>query len=243
MEKPGPKAVVWVLSNPNRFRSQPWFGIAVAWRDLQAKSTACANPARAQPKRGLRDAEPADRQARSLRYPLKAARCPTLRDLTACDGSDPPFGQCPPSGIGQGSLPANRANLILVGRTGTGKTVSAIACGGAVLHHAKRIGCSNAVDLVRLLEPEKPQGKAGNQPKQRTQCGAVIRDALGWLASPASGIPGFGGQTVPRTLRHSASIHLISQLYQKTSRLVIAPFLSWCGGRTHAAIFSCLERV
>lgn len=110
----------------------------------------------------------------------------------------------------------------------------------------------------RRSGPSSGAGKTSRQSRQSAQAAhPVWRGHSRWvglagipglwhsrpLAFPASGIPGFGGQTVPRTLRHSASIHLISQLYQKTSRLVIAPFLTGCGGRTHAAIFSCLERV
>ena len=42
-------------------------------------------------------------------------------------------------------------------------------------------------------------------------------------------VPCVGGQTVPRTLCCSASIHLISQLYEKTS-LIITTNLSFAEG-------------
>ena len=148
----------------------------------------------------LLDAEQADRQARSLRYQLKAARFPIHRDLTGFDWSETPLDAARIQELAKGHYLETAHNLILIGGTRTGKTHLAIALGVAAIHHGKRIRFYNAVDLVNLLEREKAQGKAGNLAKQLTQIDAVILpsrglqanhcwavDELGYLPFPASG--------------------------------------------------------
>ena len=160
----------------------------------------------------LLDGEQADRQARSLRYQLKAARFPIHRDLTGFDWGETPLDGARIQELAKGHYLETAHNLILVGGTGTGKTHLAIALGVAAIHHGKRIRFYNAVDLVNLLEREKAQGKAGNLAKQLTQIDAVILDELGYLPFPASG--------------GALLFHLISQLYEKTS-LIITTNLSF----------------
>ncbi|WP_199065460.1 IS21-like element helper ATPase IstB, partial [Chitinimonas sp. BJB300] len=160
----------------------------------------------------LIEAELADRQARSLRYQLKAARFPIHRDLTGIDWSETSL---PPAQIEQLASAAfmeSAHNLILVGGTGTGKTHLATALGVAAIHQGKRVRFYNAVDLVNQLEREKQQGRAGSLAKQLIQIDAVILDELGYLPFPASG--------------GALLFHLISQLYEKTS-LIITTNLSF----------------
>ena len=135
----------------------------------------------------LLDGEQADRQARSLRFQLKAATFPIHRDLTGFDWSETPLDAARIQELAKGHFLETAHNLILVGGTGTGKTHLAIALGVAAIHHGKRIRFYNAVDLVNLLEREKAQGKAGNLAKQLTQIDAVILDELGYLPFPAYG--------------------------------------------------------
>ena len=160
----------------------------------------------------LLDAEQADRQARSLRYQLKAARFPIHCDLTGFDWGETPLDGARIQELAKSHYLETARNLILVGGTGTGKTHLAIALGVAAIHHGKRIRFYNTVDLVNLLEREKAQGKAGNLAKQLTQIDAVILDELGYLPFPASG--------------GALLFHLISQLYEKTS-LIITTNLSF----------------
>ena len=160
----------------------------------------------------LIEAEQADRQARSLRYQLKAARFPIHRDLAGFNWQETPLPRAQIEQLASAGFMHTAHNLILVGGTGTGKTHLATALGVAAIHAGKRVRFYNAVDLVNQLEKEKQQGKAGNLAKQLAQIDAVILDELGYLPFPASG--------------GALLFHLISQLYEKTS-LIITTNLSF----------------
>ena len=196
----------------SRLKSLQLFGMAIAWRELQAEAPRNKTLSLEALLLRLLDGEQADRQARSLRYQLKAARFPIHRDLTGFDWGETPLDGARIQELAKGHYLETAHNLILVGGTGTGKTHLAIALGVAAIHHGKRIRFYNAVDLVNLLEREKAQGKAGNLAKQLTQIDAVILDELGYLPFPASG--------------GALLFHLISQLYEKTS-LIITTNLSF----------------
>jgi len=187
------------------------YGMASGWLELQAEASR-------QPSRPevwldrLIEAEQADRQVRSLRYQLKAARFPIHRDLTSFEWKESPLDQGQIQQLASSAFMDSAHNLILVGGTGTGKTHLATALGVAAIHQGKRVRFYNAVDLVNELEREKQQGKAGNLAKQLIHIDAVILDELGYLPFPDSG--------------GALLFHLISQLYEKTS-LIITTNLSF----------------
>ena len=165
----------------------------------------------------LIEAELADRQVRSLRYQLKAARFPVHRDLTGIEWAETPLPQAQIEQLATAAFMTTAHNLILVGGTGTGKTHVATALGVAAIHQGKRVRFYNAVDLVNQLEREKQQGRAGNLARQLVQTDAVIIDELGYLPFPASG--------------GALLFHLISQLYEKTSLIFTTnlSFAEWVG--------------
>jgi len=187
------------------------YGMATAWAELLAEGPRQPMQPEAWLDR-LIDAEQTDRQVRSLRYQMKAARFPIHRDLTGFDWSETPLPQAQIEQLASASFMDSAHNLILVGGTGTGKTHLATALGVSAIHQDKRVRFFNAVDLVNQLEREKQQGKTGNLAKQLVQFDAVILDELGYLPFPASG--------------GALLFHLISQLYEKTS-LIITTNLSF----------------
>lgn len=181
------------------------YGMASALLELQAEAS--RQPARPEVwVDRLIEAEQADRQVRSLRYQLKAARFPIHRDLSSFDWQETPLDRGQIQQLASSAFMDSAHNLILVGGTGTGKTHLATALGVAAIHQGKRVRFYNAVDLVNQLEREKQQGKAGNLAKQLLHIDAVILDELGYLPFPDSG--------------GALLFHLISQLYEKTSLLI-----------------------
>ena len=63
----------------SRLKSLQLFGMAIAWRELQAEAPRSKTLSLEALLLRLLDGEHADRQARSLRYQLKAARFPIHR--------------------------------------------------------------------------------------------------------------------------------------------------------------------
>ena len=194
-----------------QLKSLQLYGMAAAWSELQAERPRQPSAPEAWLDR-LIDAEQQDRQTRSLRYQLKAAKFPIHRDLAGFDWSETPLQQAQIEQLASTNFMETAHNLILVGGTGTGKTHLATALGIAAIHRSKRVRFFNAVDLVNQLEKEKQLGKAGNLAKQLAQMDAVILDELGYLPFPTSG--------------GALLFHLISQLYEKTS-LIITTNLSF----------------
>ena len=194
-----------------QLKSLQLYGMAAAWSELQAEKPRQPSAPEAWLDR-LIDAEQQDRQTRSLRYQLKAAKFPIHRDLAGFDWTETPLPQAQIEQLASTNFMETAHNLILVGGTGTGKTHLATALGIAAIHRSKRVRFFNAVDLVNQLEKEKQLGKAGNLAKQLAQMDAVILDELGYLPFPTSG--------------GALLFHLISQLYEKTS-LIITTNLSF----------------
>lgn len=181
------------------------YGMATAWAEWLAEGPRKPMQPEACLDR-LIEAERVDRQARSLRYQLKAARFPIHRDLTGFDWAETPLPRAQIEQLATAAFMEEAHNLILVGGTGTGKAHIATALGVAAIHAGKRVRFFNAVDLVNQLEREKAQGKAGNLARQLMLLDAVILDELGYLPFPDSG--------------GALLFHLISQLYEKTSLIV-----------------------
>jgi DNA replication protein DnaC len=160
----------------------------------------------------LLEAEQVDRQARTVRYQLKAARCPLHRDLATFDFHASPLPEHHLRHLLTGSFMDTAHNVILVGGTGTGKTHVAIALGIAAVQAGKRVRFYNVVDLVNHLEREQQRGKTGALARQLYQVQAVILDELGYLPFSESG--------------GALLFHLISKLDEKPS-LILTTNLSF----------------
>src|SRR5471032_2749396 len=106
------------------------YGMATAWSELQAEKPKPIHRPETWLERML-VAEQTDRQLKSLRYQLKAARFPIHRDLLGIDWSETPLTQAVMEQLATAAFMETAHNLILVGGTGTGKTHLATALGEA----------------------------------------------------------------------------------------------------------------
>jgi DNA replication protein DnaC len=199
------------IDNLSQLKALKLFGMATALAEIQAEASrhtltpdSCLHR--------LIDAELADRQARSLRYQLSAAKFPVHRDMVGFEWQQSPVSQAQIQQLATAAFMEEAHNLILVGGTGTGKSHLATAMGVAAIHKGKRVRFYNAVDLVNELEREKQAGKSGSMARRLIQVDAVIVDELGYLPFPESG--------------GALLFHLISQLYERTS-LIITTNLSF----------------
>ncbi|MEY3289888.1 MAG: hypothetical protein RLZZ419_2130 [Pseudomonadota bacterium] len=193
------------IDNLSQLKALKLFGMATAQAEIQAEASrqtltpdACLHR--------LIDAELADRQARSLRYQLGAAKFPIHRDMAGFEWQESPVSKVQIQQLASAAFMEEAHNLILVGGTGTGKSHLATTLGVAAIHKDKRIRFFNAVDLVNELEREKQAGKSGSMARRLIQVDAVIVDELGYLPFPESG--------------GALLFHLISQLYEKTSLII-----------------------
>lgn len=182
------------------------YGMRDAWSELSAEMPQHKQVSPQAALSQLINAEIADRQLRSLKYQMKAAKFPIHRDLVKFDWGETALSRQQIEQLSTAGFMDVAHNLILVGGTGTGKTHLATALGVAAIHHGKRIRFFNAVDLVNLLEQEKQLNKTGYLARRLIQIDAVILDELGYLPFPESG--------------GALLFHLISKLYERTSLIV-----------------------
>ncbi|WP_083844487.1 ATP-binding protein [Hydrocarboniphaga effusa] len=70
----------------------------------------------------LLQAETAERQARSIRYQMAAAKFPVYRDLDSYEFAESPVNEQQVRHLYEGSFMSEARNIVLVGGPGTGKT-------------------------------------------------------------------------------------------------------------------------
>src|SRR5262249_50450657 len=154
----------------------------------------------------LLQAEDAERQARSVRYQMGAAKFPVYRDLDSFEFSESPVNEQQIRQLYSGEFISESRNIVLVGGPGTGKTHLGIAIAAHAVKSRRRVRFYNVVDLVNQLELEKSAGKQGNLAQRLTHAHIVMLDELGYLPFSANGGALF--------------VHLISKLYEKTSLIM-----------------------
>ncbi len=159
----------------------------------------------------LLQAEIAEKQARSIRYQVAAAKLPLIKEVADFDFSGTPINEGLVRDMATGSFLDSQRNAVLVGGTGTGKTHLSVAIALSCIRLGRRVRFYTVIDLVNRLEPEARSGKTGRLAEQLTRLDLVVLDELGYLPFAQS-----GGQLL---------FHLISRLYEQTSVLVTTNLL------------------
>ena len=159
----------------------------------------------------LLQAEIAEKQARSIRYQVAAAKLPLIKEVADFDFSGTPINEGLVRDMATGSFLDTQRNAVLVGGTGTGKTHLSVAIALSCIRLGRRVRFFTVIDLVNRLEAEARSGKTGRLAEQLTRLDLVVLDELGYLPFAQS-----GGQLL---------FHLISRLYEQTSVLVTTNLL------------------
>ena len=154
----------------------------------------------------LIQAETVDRQVRSIRYQMKAARFPTIKDMDGFDFTASGVQEGRIRTLHDGAFVDDAGNIVFVGGTGTGKTHLAIAIASHSVRTGKRCRYFSVVDLVNKLEREQADGLAGRTTEQLLRMDLVVMDELGYLPFSKNG--------------GALLFHLISRLYEQTSLIV-----------------------
>jgi len=155
---------------------------------------------------GLCQAEISERKARSIRYQMRIAKFPVLKDLDTFSFSNVPVEEMVIRELYQGQFLAQSRNIIFVGGTGTGKTHLATAITVNSIRLGKKGRYFGVIDLVNQLETEKHLGEAGKLANRLVNVDFVVLDELGYLPFSQAG--------------GALLFHLISKLYERTSLIV-----------------------
>ncbi|MBF5096530.1 ATPase [Azospirillum sp. INR13] len=160
-------------------------------------------------------AERAEKQARSIRYQLGAAKLPLAKTLAEFDFTASPLNEGLVRDLHDGGFLETQRNAVFIGGTGTGKTHMCITITANCVRRGARARFFNVIDLVNRLEAEARTGQAGKLADQLTRVDLVVLDELGYLPFSQS-----GGQLL---------FHALSQLYSRTSVLITTnlSFAEW----------------
>ncbi|HYN95987.1 MAG TPA: IS21-like element helper ATPase IstB [Pilimelia sp.] len=160
-------------------------------------------------------AERAEKQARSIRYQLGAAKLPLAKTLAEFDFTASPLNEGLVRDLHDGGFLQTQRNAVFIGGTGTGKTHVCIAITANCVRRGARARFFTVIDLVNRLEAEARAGQAGKLADQLTRVDLVVLDELGYLPFSQS-----GGQLL---------FHALSQLYSRTSVLITTnlSFAEW----------------
>lgn len=155
----------------------------------------------------LLQAESVDREIRSMKYQLKAARFPVHRDLHGFDFAQSEIDQSQIQGLHVCEFIQDSQNIVFVGGPGTGKSHLATALLiESIQKHRYRGRFFNTLELVNELELEKQHGQQGRLANKLQNIDIIVLDELGYLPFSATG--------------GALLFHLIGKLYEHTSIVI-----------------------
>lgn len=131
----------------------------------------------------LLEEEVNNRRVRRIERRLKEARFPQIKELTDLDEKALPAGVSLPQlyELAKGDYIDERANVIAVGSSGTGKTHVSIALGVEACRQSRRVRFFTATELVSELAEAQEQNLLHRYLKRLAALDLLIVDELGYL--------------------------------------------------------------
>ncbi len=151
-----------------------------------------------------------------IRRRVQEARFPLLKTLDAFDFSAPGAPQRDEIlELFRGDFVQARANVVLVGGVGTGKTHLAIALGIACCQQDRRVRFTTAAELTTLLVEAKAEGRLSRKLEQLARFDVVCLDELGYVPFDKAGA--------------DLLFQFITAVYERRSLVVTTnlPFAQW----------------
>jgi DNA replication protein DnaC len=135
----------------------------------------------------LLDAETAERAERRERRRLLDARFPTVKHLEDFRFTDnPKIPQATIAALAEGSWINDHESVILIGDSGTGKTMLAIALGVCACQQGRRVRFTTLAALANELQEAESRRELTRVVSRYARTELVILDELGYLALPDS---------------------------------------------------------
>jgi DNA replication protein DnaC len=110
----------------------------------------------------LLSAEVSEKQARSIKYQLTAARLPLAKDIEDFEFAETPVNEALIRDLAGGAFVADQRNLVLVGGTGTGKSHLAIAIARALIRSGLRGRFFNSISSTSWRAKPVPPARAAS---------------------------------------------------------------------------------
>jgi DNA replication protein DnaC len=164
----------------------------------------------------LAEREVAARQAKAVERRLRQAGFPAAKDLAEFDfAAVPKLNKKRILDLARGEFIEQRANVVLAGAPGVGKSHLAIALGREACRHGHRVRFFTAAGLVNTYLEAREQRQVLRLEAQIARCQLVVVDELGYIPLEKIGAEHLFG--------------FFSQCYERTSLVVTTnlPFAEW----------------
>jgi DNA replication protein DnaC len=128
------------------------------------------------------------RLARAIERRFKDARIPARKNLADFDWAWPAkINRDQVKHLFTLRFLEEKANIVLIGGTGLGKTHLALALGGEICQHNRSVRFTTAAEIINTLTPAMAVGQLGSALKRYTAPEALIVDELGYLPIDRTG--------------------------------------------------------